>query len=204
VTRLKTEPKCKLCQHPKRDDIDALLERRSQREKDENGVLINGDYVLAVLAEWGVVNPTKENIGVHWRKHCERITGGKGEEIDAGQQAALEELIEILQSGEYADNMDGQLERLWDLGLAEVKRRIMRGDSSGITLDQMRWIAGERTRRRDNESRNDLLTALTQGIATAEITAVKAVVSARPAIPVETGNELVAEPADFEEVEHGS
>jgi hypothetical protein len=209
VIASKTEPKCKLCQHPQRTEIDALLEQRSSRATDENGVQVNGDYVLARLGEMGVSNPTRENLSVHWRKHCERVTGSKGDQLEEEQAKALDELIAILDSDEYPETMDGHLQKLWDLGLAEVKRRIMRGDSSGITLDQMRWIAGERTRRQHNESQSDLLAALTGGIAIAEITAVKATVSARPALPSPAPVEDVLDAEDYaviadEEASNGS
>lgn len=193
VIALKTEARCKLCQHPQRSDIDALLEKRSARAKDDNGVLVNGDYVLTQLKAWGVENPTRENITTHWRKHCQRVAGAAGEVMDAEQAKALDELLAILDSDKYPDTTEGKLQRLFDLGMAEVELRIRRGDRSGITLDQLRWVSAELGRRKGAEAQQDLLAALGAGLAQAEITAVKATISAKPAIPLTSGNEEVAE-----------
>lgn len=201
VIALKTEGRCKLCQHPQRTDIDALLEKRSQRAKDDNGVLINGDYVKTQLAAWGVENPTTENITVHWRKHCQRVAGAAGEMVDAEQAKALEELLAILDSDRYPETTEGKLQQLFDLGMAEVVLRVRRGDRSGITLDQLRWISAELGRRKGAEAQQDLLAALGAGLAQAEITAVKATISAKPALPPTSGRELVAETAEWEDVE---
>ena len=68
VAVVKTERRCKFCSHPRRADIDAELDLRSQLngKPDENGVVHNLEYVLAKFAEWGVENPKAEKIKSHW------------------------------------------------------------------------------------------------------------------------------------------
>lgn len=199
VIALITERRCKLCSHESRDAIDALLEIRSNRGTDDAGVVVNLDYVLNQLRLWGVENPTRENISVHWRKHCQVVKGDVGEVIASAQGNAVADLLAILDSEEYSDNMDGQLERLWDLGFAEIRRRIASGQTSGITVDQLRWVAGERTRRAHNETQGDLLRWIGLGIADA--VSRPSVVSARPVpeLPQPEGvpGEVEAEDADW-------
>lgn len=193
VIALKTEQRCKLCTHPQRPLIDSLLEQRSDRSKDSTGTLVNGEYVQEKLKELGVPNPTRENMSVHWRKHCQKVTGQTGEEMGEEQAQALEELLAILDSDEYPDTMDGSLQRLFALGMAEIGLRIRRGLPSGISPDQLKWVAGELTRRHHNETQADLLQALADGMGHAEITAVKVTVSSKPEVPADAGTPALSE-----------
>ena len=161
VLASRSEPRCKLCQHPRRAEIDALLERRSNKEKDEAGNRINLEYVLRTFGEWGVQNPNEDNIKIHWRKHCERI---QSEALEAVQHAALQKLEEMERDGVVID-INRDLDWLWAIGLAEIRERIARGEKSGITPDLLMKIAGEKTRRQHNETQDELLRALAGGIA---------------------------------------
>lgn len=161
VLAIKTEPKCKLCTHPNRPEVDALIERRSNREELEDGTRVNLEYVLARFRELGVDNPTEENIKNHWQKHCQKTTSGT---VIATQDAAAEKLLAIMR-GDIVVDVNADLDRLWAIGLAEIEARLSRGEKSGITPDVLLRVAQEKTRRAHNETQSELLTALTGGIA---------------------------------------
>lgn len=163
VLAIKTETKCKLCVHTHRPEIDAWIERRSNREVDTDGVRINLEYVLEKMRGLGVENPTEENVKNHWQKHCARTADTT---VVATKTAAAEALIKIL-SGEVTVDVNRDLDRLWAIGLAEIEARIAAGERSGITPDVLLRVAQEKTRRAHNETQADLLTALTGGIAAA-------------------------------------
>jgi hypothetical protein len=163
VLAIKNEPKCKLCQSPRRAEVDVLLERRSNLETDGIGKRINLAYVLAAFAEWGVTNPTEENVKTHWRKHCEKIESGVVEQM---QTAALQALDRMERDGVVV-NVNEDLDWLWAIGIAEIRERVARGDRSGITPDLLLKVAAEKTRRQHNESQEELLRSLAGGMAQA-------------------------------------
>lgn len=162
VIASKHEPRCKLCSHPQRPEIDRLLEMRSKRQTVD-GVRVNAEYVIERLREMEVDNPTEDNIKDHWRKHCTVTTDGS---IEAQQQAAANEILKILAQGGSVD-INSDLDKLWAIGRAEIEARVSRGERSGITPDIMLRIAQEKTRRQHNETQDELLKALTGGIAAA-------------------------------------
>lgn len=163
VLATKTERRCKLCTHPRRADIDALLERRSNRERDEAGSNINEEYVLKQLGDWGVHNPTPDNIKAHWKRHCEVITS---KTLEATQKVALEKSRELIEGGKHVD-VDENLRWLVTVGRAEIEERIVRGEKSGVTIDHVLKATAELTRRSHNAAQHDLLKELTGGIAQA-------------------------------------
>jgi len=163
VLALKTEPKCKLCTHPARAEIDALIERRSNRETMEDGTRVNIEYIIAEFEKMGVVNPTGDNVKNHWLKHCSRTSETT---VVATQKAASEALIKIL-SGEVTVDVNRDLDRLWAIGLAEIEARIATGERSGITPDVLLRVAQEKTRRAHNETQSELLNMLGTGLAAA-------------------------------------
>lgn len=162
VLAIKTEPKCKLCQHPERAAIDALIEQRANREKDADGNQINLEYVLARLIEWGVVNPNEDNIKIHWRRHCQRQTD---QAVVAAIDAQLGAAQKLLEGGEHAD-VDDTLRTILTLGRADLEARVARGERV-ITVDHMLKAVAELTRRDHNQAQQDLLGALTMGIGAA-------------------------------------
>jgi len=163
VLAIKTEPKCKLCTHPARAEIDALIERRSNREELEDGTRINIGYVIERLREFGVLNPNEENVKNHWQKHCTKTSSTT---VVATQTAAAEKLIEIL-SGKVVVDVNADLDRLWAIGLAEIEARIAAGERSGITPDVLLRVAQEKTRRAHNETQSELLNMLGNGLVNA-------------------------------------
>lgn len=163
VLPVKTEPRCKLCQSPHRHSIDELLEKRSKLESLDDGTRVNLEYCLSRFLEWGVVNPTGENVKNHWRKHCRVSEDGA---IEAAQTAALLKLEEMDRNGVMVD-VNRDLDWLWSLGIAEIRERVARGDKSGISADLLLKVAAEKTRRQHNETQDDLMRALTGGVAQA-------------------------------------
>ena len=162
VTVLKSEPKCKLCRSDFRTEIDALLEQRSNRAFDEAGNRINEQYVLEKCAEYGVPNPTPDNLKLHWAKHC---TVESNEVVTAAASAQLDKLEELLAGGEHA-NLDEALRSIVTLGVAGFRERIAKG-MNPISVDHVLKAAAELTRRSHNEAQEDLLSALTGGLAKA-------------------------------------
>lgn len=162
VRVLKHEPRCKLCAHPLRTEIDALLEQRSLSLKDEAGERINAVYVIAKLAAMEVVNPTKENLTVHWMKHCERITGAQVA-VDVSAAAAALDAVDA-QGAALSVDIEGNLRRLFALGIAEVEEKIKLGQRSGVTVDHLMKISDALLRRGQNEAQSELLKALGGGI----------------------------------------
>jgi hypothetical protein len=188
VLAIKDEPRCKLCSHPKRHDIDALLERRSNREQDEAGNQINAEYVLRILGDWGVTNPTEENLKVHFRKHCEVVSS---EEVAVAQGAVLLAVEQAQREGVVVD-VNADLDWLWMVWMLEIRERVARGEKSGLPVDFGLKVAAEKTRRSHNESQDELLRALTGGMAVA--------LGQRKTAPMLPSPEVV-EDAEFSEAE---
>ena len=163
VLAIKTEPKCKLCKHPNRPDIDALLERRSKGDSDAHGNRINEQYVLKQLHEWGVENPTKQNLTNHFAKHCELVTD---EEAVEREQELSELQAEMLEALEESDGtIDGDLEAIRKVGMRAIRRKILEGRDPGITNDHVLKAVAEQTKRSSNEAARTLLGTLTAGLA---------------------------------------
>ena len=166
VVVLKTELKCKLCKHPRRADIDALLEKRSRGEKDAEGNRVNADYVIARLREFGVQNPSIDNIRAHLGQRGNNAhTGFVTEAEEEAAKAEADELLQKLAAGEI-EHVDPdeiirfQLTRYY---LREVQKAA-NGDPSDLTHDQARALIGEATKRKQNDAQNALLGALAGGI----------------------------------------
>lgn len=160
VLPLKDEPKCKLCRSGHRTRIDELLEIRSNRG-DLDGVKVNQDYVLAELGKMGVVNPTGDNIRIHWAKHCRVI---EDEIVEQAQAGLMIRLHDMAVNGVTVD-INKDLDKLWAIGMAEMEERIARGGMSGITPEMLMKIAAEKTRRSHNETQDKLMSVLAGGIA---------------------------------------
>lgn len=173
VLPIKTEPKCKLCKSADRAEIDALLEKRSRREQDPGGNQINEAYVLERLAEWGIPNPTAENLKNHWKKHCQVISEGdalRGEEADAKRDAAAIAVFERVLGPEW-ETVTPTPEQILELQRAlfpfQIRRDLEAGRPLGITWDQVRSGIDSSTRRRQEENTGKLIGALAGGIAQA-------------------------------------
>jgi hypothetical protein len=164
VIAIKNEPKCKLCRHPQREEIDALLELRSAltRDPETKQLIYTLPVVLKQLAEWGVENPTEDNIKAHWRKHCEVVAEG----VAVGHDAALEELrVEMLTILDASDgSIESDLTALRKLAMARIRLRVMKGEDPGVTVDQLLKSVAEMTKRAHNEATHELLTSLAGGM----------------------------------------
>ncbi len=159
VVPTKTELRCKLCTSDFRTEIDALLEKRSNREFDEAGNRINEQYVMERCIEYGITNPTSDNLKNHWAKHCEV---GTAEAVTAAQTAQLDALEAILAGGDHA-NLDEALRTIVTLGVAGFREKVAKG-MNPITVDHVLKAAAELTRRSHNEAQQDLLESLIGGI----------------------------------------
>jgi hypothetical protein len=170
VLAVKNEPLCKICKSDKRADIDAILELRSLLTRGPNlpngkkgPFLWNLEKVLKQLGEWGIPNPTEENVKTHWRKHCEVI---KGEAVEAAQHAALVKIEELRAGGKHADP-DEVLRTIVTLYNEELLERIARGEKSGIPGDLMMKAQQELTKRAHSETQNELLSLFGKGMSAA-------------------------------------
>ena len=81
VLQIASNQRCKLCKSPRRLEMDALLEMRSNGESDKAGNRVNFEYVAAQYAAWhaDAAKPadrklTEENVKGHWKNHCEKVT----------------------------------------------------------------------------------------------------------------------------------
>lgn len=183
VLALKTEPRCKICRSAHREEIDALLERRSKLESDADGKRINLQYVLARLTELGVPNPNEENIKSHWGRQKHSFIISEAEEKE--QATALDDLkSEMLATLDASDGtVDGDLRAIFKLGMHRIRGRIMRGEDPGVSVEHALKASAELTKRRDNEVKQELLGALTAGI-------VKSIAPASPPKQIE-GAEVI-------------
>lgn len=163
VQVIRTEPKCKLCRNEQRDRIDALLLSRSQGAHDVDGRRVNIDYVKEKLAEWGVPNPTDENVKVHWRKHCEVISDEVFEAAEAATSTALAAIAAL--DGEELTDADAAVNRVIAVGRAQLEARVAAGDANLVSVDQMMKAVEVKTRRKADEGVNNLLTQLGAGVA---------------------------------------
>ena len=164
VRVVKNEPKCKLCRHPKRSDIDALLLRRSNRERDEAGRSINLDYVLEALTALEVLNPNVDNVKLHWQKHCEVVST----ETAVAQDLALNKLIDEVTPEQWAAmSADQKLNWIANAGLTQEMVRIVTEGKSTISIDHVLRAMGEQRQRKQEESATKLMQELGGGIVTA-------------------------------------
>lgn len=157
VIAVRSEPRCKLCSHARRDEIDALLELRSNG-KSVDGQRVNLEYVLAKFAEFGVDNPNRDNVTIHWRKHCEKVTEDEFEQRKDVVEKKMDEMFERAMAGGV--DVEADLDFLWALGIEQVRERVKNGQPAGITVDHLMKIAAEKGRRGQNEAQAELLKAL--------------------------------------------
>lgn len=187
VLATKTEPKCKLCSHPNRAEIDALLERRSNGELDDQGRRFNADYVIEILASWGVTNPTIENLKNHWRKHCEVVSAEEAEQVETALSELNQEMLAILDESD--GTVDADLKAIFKLGMKRIRGKVLRGEDPGVTLDHQLKASAELTKRAHNESTRELLGQLGSGLALA-------LSQPRPARQIEGAEVIDVEPVE--------
>lgn len=164
---------------------------RSKRMKDPAGVTVTGDYVLKALAEMGVPNPNRDNLKLHWAKHCEVVQEQTKEELEKSKEDALRELRERAATMTFDELMDWVARQ----GVTEAMIRDALEGKSGVTLDHSLKAVDVLTRRKEGNSQRKFFEALGGGIA-------KALAGKQEPEQVtgEVVREIEAAPADFEEV----
>lgn len=158
VVARETAVRCKLCQHHRRQDIDALLEMRSKRQQLD-GQTVNLAYVRAQLAEWGVDNPTEENVKNHWQKHCEVVS----EEAMVERRNRVKEIIDRVLGVGWENRIvtpDEYNAVIPQLSLHGLVDQGAGGKGLGITPDHALKAISESTRRVKDEATADLFRAL--------------------------------------------
>lgn len=161
----KNEPKCKLCQHGDRERIDYLLLCRSKRQTDTaTGNPINEEYVLAALRGLGVLNPTPDNLKVHFRKHVEVIAASVADEIEQATSELYAELIALAPTNPTATNLADWQMRLW---MARELARLRSGEGPSVTTDQAQQAQRILVQARSDDAQNQILGGLTVALGAA-------------------------------------
>lgn len=159
-----TQAKCKLCSHPRRREIDAILEERSKRR-------INTEETLAKLSALGVENPNLDNIKSHLGQkgneaHTIFISEEEGEAEETVKNALRDAALAIFQRilgdnwRESTPTPEQVLEVQRSLYLHELELRIAAGLPVDITHDQALKSIGEGTKRKQNEAVDELMGGL--------------------------------------------
>ena len=161
IRQLKTENRCKICSSPHRKEIEDLILRRSDRIKADDGSKVNLDYLLAAMAQYGIENPTAENVKGHWKNHIEKVPA---EEVAADIEV-IEAAVQEMESGNFSfEDLDEGLRFFFTVGIRNLRRKIAAGEDPGITHDHLLKTAGEITKRRTNDAQAELMKALGGGI----------------------------------------
>ena len=161
VLATKTEEKCKFCQSPDRVEIDAILERRHLKQ-------LTIPQALAEIAKLDVENPNYDNMRLHFSKHCEFLTPSQYEaaqrkEMEQEQTSGLAEEILAMCDKEFGDGWQSRPltndEFLLFTRICsqhDMLLRIRRGEKTGATIDHGLKSVGEGTRRKHNESEEEM------------------------------------------------
>jgi hypothetical protein len=160
VVAIRTELKCKICASEHREAVDALLGQWAEK-KLVGGERITHNTILAAMSEMGFENPNPTNIKGHWKNHCEFVTA---QQLADRERADKLDIVRRLEQAQEAADIEGDLDKLWNLGMSEVEKRIANGERSGVTVDHLMKISAEKTRRGLNEAQADLLKAIGGGI----------------------------------------
>lgn len=159
----KTEPKCKLCTHPEREAAEAIIAQQQERK-------ITQADCLAALAELGVENPTRDNIILHRKKHCQLVTA---QEMEAHKKLMGEHESKALdmcdkQFGEgWQDRILTNDEYLTLLRIAsqhDLVLKMQRGEKTGVTVDHGLKSVGEGTKRKQTEAESEMKLAMAHAL----------------------------------------
>lgn len=152
--RTKTEPRCKICLHPKRIEIEQMMVLQARKERnEETGHLWTIDDIQAyALKHWDFVI-TDENYRNHIEKHfCIRESVQKAARMVAKQSDKLLQttvLTEIL-----ADlQTDAVLEEIIAFGVKNMRD----DEGASITPDLMLKAIQEKNKRREDDEFKDML-----------------------------------------------
>lgn len=155
ILATKTELKCKLCSHPERTEIDRLIELRSRRE-------LNLEGLLAKMRELQVTNPTKENVTLHLRKHCQIVTE---EEFEAQQKQKADLTTKVAEICEkefgagWQDRILTNDEYLIFVRICsqyDLWLKVQNGEKTGATIDHGLKAVGEGTKRKSSEAEDEM------------------------------------------------
>lgn len=156
VNPVKSETRCKVCASEHRAEIDALLEKRAAHDKGEDGKVVTQSVVLARMAELGIDNPTKENITVHWAKHCEVVA-------DTADVDSHRKQMEAIFAGALGENWRERVVRpdealplianyLWQ----QIADQMMTGNRAGGLVETYQKVCAEMNRRKSDGAAKDL------------------------------------------------
>jgi hypothetical protein len=146
---IKTELKCKICRHADRPLIDALLLKRSLRQKDDDGNPVNLRYVLDAMLDLGVENPTEENIKGHWKNHVELRDAEVVDKQTENRKGALDR-------GDPVD-VDAILDKVIRAGESDLDTLYEETGKANVTVDQMLKAAQIKSSRKQDEKVQQLL-----------------------------------------------
>jgi len=158
VIPTRTEEKCKFCQHEARPDIDDILLERHE------GKLTIAES-LAKIALLDVPNPNYDNMRLHFKKHCEVLSETQLAERDANEGKVSDLAQEILNmcNKEFGEGWESRPltndEFLLFTRICsqhDMLLRIRRGEKTGATIDHGLKSVGEGTRRKHNESEEEM------------------------------------------------
>lgn len=167
VKPLKTQPRCKICMHDRRAEIDEVLHLRATHGKLPDGKVAMLTPVLEHLAgEYGVENPTKENIDTHWKKHCEVV---ETQEEALGEQNAIRDAIEAELGEDWDDrilNYDEVLKILFSFESKKLIKSLIRGDAlQGAAVERVLKMSQELNKQGGSNAVDELNEALAQAAA---------------------------------------
>ena len=172
VLAVKSAPRCKLCKSPRRAEMDALLEMRSNGQSDKAGNRVNFDYVARVYAEWHDGGKlTEENVKGHWKNHCEKVTPEEAGALQEAEAAVNEEKAAVFERvlgpdwRERAKTPDEYLEVLRELAFLELHEKAKSGAALGLTIDHALKGVDSSTRRKQEETTAAILRQLGAGMA---------------------------------------
>lgn len=161
VVETQSVQRCKLCSHESRTEIDQILLKRSLGEADDEGRW-NIERVLKALGELGVTNPTKENVTIHWRKHCEAVSEEVVQEREEAKEAVAARSMamadEALGVGwrERVLSPDEYLILVRIAAQHDLALRMASGERTGATIDHGLKSVGEVTKRKSSEALDDV------------------------------------------------
>jgi hypothetical protein len=165
VVIVKDVPRCKLCVaskafgRPDESELNRLLEKRRMRQKDENGNVINFDYVARRFEELGFGRLTMENAKLH-NKHIEFVHESKVEQERRDWAEAEKNVRSELAETSGADVADKIIDLELKVYLAKRQIQAERGEIDAVTADQVRALIGEKTKRKHNDAQDELLKGL--------------------------------------------
>jgi hypothetical protein len=166
-----SEPKCRVCQSPRRAEADALIARLGE-EDPKLGVISLGSLSESILPLLLGRSLSPSSIKRHRQLHCVRVEEdgdtAAGEVLpavwnDDGELSALIEEVGALATAErVSPTALLQLQqRLW---LLDLRRRLQRGEAVTVTADSAQRAADKLLTVERQAAGADLVMTLAQGI----------------------------------------